>query len=46
MPSSRFVFDASRENFPQLVLGNSDKGPALAYFWMPTADSCMMLMPR
>ena len=46
MPSSRFVFDASRENFPQLVLGNSDKGPVLVYFWTPTAGPCMMLMPR
>ena len=46
MPSSRFVFDASRENFNQLVLGNSDKGPVLVYFWTPTAGPCMMLMPR
>jgi len=44
--ASRFVQEASRENFPQLVLGNSDKGPVLAYFWTPKAGPCMMLMPR
>ena len=44
--ASRFVLEASRENFPQLVLGNSDKGPVLAYFWTPKAGPCMMLMPR
>jgi len=46
MAPPRFVFDANRENFPQLVLGNSDKGPVLVYFWTPTAGPCMMLMPR
>lgn len=44
--SSRFVFEATRENFAQLVLGNSDKGPVLTYFWSPQAGPCMMLMPR
>lgn len=44
--ASRFVLEASRENFPQLVLGNSDKGPVLTYFWTPKAGPCMMLMPR
>ncbi len=46
MAAPRFVFDAGRDNFPQLVLGNSDKGPVLAYFWTPKAGPCMMLMPR
>ena len=46
MAPPRFVFDAGRDNFPQLVLGNSDKGPVLAYFWTPKAGPCMMLMPR
>lgn len=46
MTAPRFVFDASRENFAQLVLGNSDKGPVLVYFWTPKAGPCMMLMPR
>ncbi len=46
MAAPRFVFDATRENFAQLVLGNSDKGPVLVYFWSPKAGPCMMLMPR
>ena len=46
MTPARFVFDANRENFPQLVLGNSDKGPVLVYFWTPKAGPCMLLMPR
>jgi len=46
MAPARFLFDANRENFPQLVLGNSDKGPVLVYFWTPKAGPCMLLMPR
>lgn len=42
----QFVFDASRENFAQLVLGNSDKGLVLTYFWTPRAAPCNILMPR
>ena len=44
--ATRFVFDASRENFAQLVLGNSDKGLVLTYFWTPRAAPCNILMPR
>jgi len=46
MADSRFVLDASRDNFPQLVLGNSDKGPVMVHFWTPKAGPCMLLMPR
>ncbi|BBP05460.1 hypothetical protein TPL01_03810 [Sulfuriferula plumbiphila] len=46
MTDSRFVFDASRDNFPQLVLGNSEKGPVMVHFWTPKAGPCMLLMPR
>ncbi len=46
MADSRFVFDASRDNFLQLVLSNSDKGPVLVHFWTPKAGPCMLLMPR
>lgn len=46
MADSRFVFDASRDNFPQLVLGNSEKGPVMVHFWTPKAGPCMLLMPR
>jgi len=41
-----YVFDASRENFAQLVLGNSARGLVLVHFWSPKAGPCMVLMPR
>lgn len=43
---SPFVFDASRDNFDRLVLGNSAQGLVLAYFWSPRAGPCLALMPR
>lgn len=46
MAGSRFVFDASTDNFAQLVLGNSEKGPVLVHFWTPKAGPCMLLIPR
>ncbi len=46
MTDSRFVMDATRENFFQLVLGNSEKGPVMVHFWTPKAGPCMLLMPR
>ena len=42
MTPPRFVFDATRENCRQLVLGNSGKGLALVYFRTSTAGPCMM----
>src|SRR5512139_2547329 len=46
MANSPYVFDATAENFPRLVLENSDKGPVLVNFWSPRAGPCLMLMPR
>jgi putative thioredoxin len=46
MVQSRFVFDATAETFPRLVLENSEKGPVLVNYWSPHAGPCMMLMPR
>ena len=46
MPPSPFVLEATRENFNQLVLGNSDKGPVMVHFWTPKAGPCMLLNPR
>ena len=46
MADSPYVFDATAENFPQLVLENSDKGPVLVNYWSPRAGPCLMLMPR
>lgn len=46
MGASRYVFDASADNFRTLVLENSDKGPVLVNYWSPRAGPCLMLMPR
>ncbi|MBI3778126.1 MAG: tetratricopeptide repeat protein [Gammaproteobacteria bacterium] len=46
MGASRYVFDASADNFRALVLENSDKGPVLVNYWSPRAGPCLMLMPR
>ncbi|MHB8624090.1 MAG: thioredoxin family protein [Sulfuricaulis sp.] len=41
-----YVFDATAENFRNLVLENSDKGPVLVHYWSPRAGPSLMLMPR
>lgn len=46
MSLSPYVFDATRENFDALVLGNSQRGLVLANFWSPKAAPCSLLMPR
>lgn len=46
MGFSRHVFDATAENFPRLVLENSNRGLVLVNFWTPKAAPCMLLMPR
>lgn len=46
MALSPFVFDATAENFPRLVLENSHRGLVLVHFWTPKAAPCMLLMPR
>ena len=46
MTHSPYVFDTTAENFPTLVLENSDKGPVLVNYWSPRAGPCLMLMPR
>jgi putative thioredoxin len=43
---SPYVFDATRENFQSLVLGNSQKGLILVHYWTPKAGPCLILMPR
>lgn len=43
---SPYVFDATADNFAQLVLGNSERGLVLVHFWSPRAGPCMVLMPR
>lgn len=46
MTLTPYVFDATRENFDALILGNSMRGLVLANFWSPKAGPCMVLMPR
>jgi len=46
MANSPYIFDASADNFPRLVLENSAKGPVLVNYWSPKAGPCLMLMPR
>lgn len=46
MSLTPYVFDATRENFDSLILGNSQRGLVLANFWSPKAGPCMLLMPR
>ncbi len=46
MSLTPYVFDATRENFDALILGNSMRGLVLAHFWSPKAEPCMVLMPR
>lgn len=46
MSLTPYVFDATRENFDALILGNSTRGLVLAHFWSPKAGPCMLLMPR
>lgn len=46
MALSPYVYDATAENFPRLVLENSHRGLVLVHFWTPKAGPCMILMPR
>jgi putative thioredoxin len=43
MQKLNYVFDASGENFQQLVVENSRKGLVLANYWTPRAGPCFKL---
>lgn len=40
-----YIFDASSENFEQLVIDNSQRGPVLVHFWSPKAGPSFRLYP-
>ena len=41
-----WIVEATPENYRQLVLENSRRGPVMVYFWSPDAGPCNMLLPR
>ncbi len=43
MEKLNYVFDASGDNFQQLVVENSRKGLVLANYWAPNAGPCLKL---
>jgi len=43
--TSNFIFDASPENFNELVIGNSSRGPVMVNYWSSTAGPCIKLWP-
>lgn len=46
MSQPSYVFDATRDNFTDLVLGNSARGLVLVHYWTPKAAPCALLTPR
>lgn len=43
--SKNFVFDATPENFREMVIGNSTRGPVMVNYWSATAGPCLKLWP-
>jgi putative thioredoxin len=43
--ASPWIQDATRENFPALVLENSARGPVLVNFWSPATGPCLRQYP-
>lgn len=45
MASPSFIFDATSENYAELVQQNSVRGPVLVNYWAPWAGPCLKLWP-
>lgn len=45
MSVSPYILDASRENFQEIALENSHKGPVLVNYWTSKAGPCLRLWP-
>lgn len=46
MSQPSYTFQATRENFTELVLANSARGLVLVHYWTPKAAPCQLLTPR
>ncbi|HUW98556.1 MAG TPA: thioredoxin domain-containing protein [Acidiferrobacter sp.] len=46
MTALPYIVDGTAENFPRLVLENSQRGPVVVNFWSPHAGPCLVVMPR
>jgi len=45
MPESKHIIDATPDNFAELVMGNSMRGPVMVNFWSAKAGPCIKLWP-
>jgi len=43
--TSNFIFDASPQNFNELVISNSIRGPVMVNYWSSNAGPCIKLWP-
>ena len=45
MANPPYIIDATQENFRDLVLGNSRRGPVFVNYWSPGAGPCLKFWP-
>jgi putative thioredoxin len=46
MAESKYILDATPENFAELVMGNSMRGPVMVNYWSAKAGPCLKLWPQ